>query len=777
MLIIGSPLGSLYNVSSDPTVLVRTTRSWRLSVARQERSKFMDITRTGPHARMDATSQRRSVARLLSFGCAVLERNRLRNQLIPLAIYAIASVNILSLWVMRDGFVGGWELFGATFGVLALNEGSFPAGVYKIAQAVLTQRHRPVFTGGESFIYGLIPGILNNLMPWLLWSQFLSLLLFVVISFWITRKLKCAPHVYWACVLASPALTSYSIVGYPYLASTTIPYALAIAYVLSERQKQRDPWWGSFLDIVTFAAIAAVAFNGYESGKTFFIVPVVAALTISGISIVRRLSWLGCAGAVTWLVLAQWPMNTEASLKAIPLDVSFLMGVMGFARSYLIDWYIDFPALGLAAFISLFLLHQHRGFWTGLFISIIGVLSLNAFHLNGAFLIPHRFLLLGFISALIVSVVLTQQSPRAVPVISAILLMGIAYTSYQTVRFVLAERSDHRRYYNLNRVYPLPYHRAKLDWHIWRDKIRDAKTFTDRSKEGSEPHIFFYGFSIGGEDSVNPQLFVSRILLPLGYHAFTKRITFFDHFNHMYYTFPIKHLAEVSKVINALPTPFFVHIHEPEFSAASLLTKYFNRSQISGSHLGLVLFRSYRVDSFEPAGPIPVKGLGEQAAKIPSRELANYTKGFCLTTWQKAVSDFISRRHPEALSQHFDFLLNEPGRRNVSRRLVAVADEQFDELSFGYFLAYFDNEEKRPILAKLRLHATDEVAVMINEQSIIESLGSKAAIDYYEDVLLPPGLNEIKILYHKFWNSGGMTFSTIDESGKAIPWTCNADFR
>ena len=738
----------------------------------------MDINRTDPHTKMDAASQRRPVARLLSFGSTVMEKNRLRNQLIPLAIYVTVSVNILSMWIARDDFVGGWELFGATFGVLALNEGSFTGGVFEIAQAMLSQRHRPVFTGGESFIYGLIPGILNSLMPWLLWSQFLSLLLFVIISLWITSKLNCPPYIYWACVLASPALMSYSIFGYPYLPSTTIPYALAIGYVLSERQKQRDPLWGRILlDIVTFSAIAFVAFNGYESGKTFFIVPLVAALTIPGISLVRRLSWLGCAGAVIWLVLSQWPMNTQAALKAIPHDLSFARGILGFARGYLVDWYIDFPALGLAALISLFLLREHRGFWTSLFVSILGLLSLNAFHLDGAFLIPHRFLLLGFISALIVSVMLAQQSPRGAALISAILLTGMAYTSYETARFVLAERSDDRRNYNQNRVYTLPHQRAKLEGHIWRDKIRDAKTFVGRAKEGGEPHVFFYGFSIGGEDSVNTQLFVSRILLPMGYQAFTKRIAFFDHFHHMYYAFPIKHLAEAPKVINDLPTPFFIHIHEPEYPVSSLLAKYFNRSQVSDVDFRLKLFKSYRVDAFEPAGPIPVKRLSRQAERITTRELANYTKGFCLTTWQEAVRDFQSRRHPESLSPHFNFLLTDAERRNLlSKRFVSGADERFERLTFAYFVAYFENGKDRPILAKLRLNATDEVAVIINEQSIIESLGWKAAVDYNEDVLLPPGLNEIKVLSHKFWYPGRVAFSISDEHGKAIRWRCNPDF-
>ena len=163
-------------------------------------------------------------------------------RLIPWMIYGLALANILTLWIARDDFVHGWDLFGATYGVLTLNEGSFADALSKFASAVLNQRNRPVFTGGESFIYGLVPGLLNNAKPWLLWSHFWNLVLFVLVSVWIARRLKCAAYVYCACVLASPALVSNSIEGLPDLTSTAIPYGVSIAYFLSQRPEHRIIW-------------------------------------------------------------------------------------------------------------------------------------------------------------------------------------------------------------------------------------------------------------------------------------------------------------------------------------------------------------------------------------------------------------------------------------------------------------------------------------------------------------------------------------------------------
>jgi Transposase len=96
--------------------------------------------------------------------------------------------NLATLWIVRDGYVNGWDFFGAAYGVLALNAGSFAQGVHTILKSVLQQKGRVVFTGGESLIYGLVPGLLDNLMPWLLWSHLLNLAVFVAVSLWLIRQ-------------------------------------------------------------------------------------------------------------------------------------------------------------------------------------------------------------------------------------------------------------------------------------------------------------------------------------------------------------------------------------------------------------------------------------------------------------------------------------------------------------------------------------------------------------------------------------------------------------
>jgi len=706
---------------------------------------------------------------------------------LPLAIYGLAAFNIAALWIGRGEFVPGWDLFGATFGVLALGETStFYAALTRITHAFLNQKHRPVFTGGESYIYGLVPGLLNQITPWLLWGHLVCLTLLVAIAWWMARRFRAPAWLLWACILSSPALVSQSIVGLPHLTSAAIPFGLAIGWVLTETDRCRGVVAGLLLDTLVFATITFIAFNGYESGKTFFVVPVLGALTLRGIPVVRRLGWLAWAAAAAWLVHDQQPMTTEAALASIPHDpAAFVQGLSRIPRRYFVDWWIDFPALFLAAVIGLFRLRSRRLFWLGLFAASAGLVSLSAFQFGGGFLSPPRFLLLIFVSALVVTVALSEGGAGRVTNRAIILLLatGIGYTTYLTVRFVRERPSNEVRDYNQNHVYPLPYNHSGFENQLWRDRIQDAITVVDAIKRGDEPHLFFYGFSVLAEDGVNPQLFVSRVLLPLGYPRFTERVRFFDHSGEMFFPFPVRPLVEVPEAMWRTRVPFFVHVREPEYSGAAVLAKYLNRARVTPVDLGLRGFQSYRVDAFEPPGPIPVQPLEAAAATRISQQSDRTVDGFCLTTWRQDEGAYPLSHWEAPLPRHLDRILAEAAAArgsaryiDVTRRIVGIVNERFTQAAAAHFLGYFDNQSGGPLPVSLALAADDEVALVLNGQVIEESLRWQPSRTYTDAVVLPPGWNELRIAYHKFWNAGGVSFASTDAAGHPLGWRCTADF-
>jgi hypothetical protein len=602
------------------------------------------------------------------------------------------------------------------------------------------------------------------------------------------RRLRAPAWLLWACILSSPALVSQSIVGLPHLTSAAIPFGLAIGWVLTEARRRRSVVAGLVLDVVVFTIITFVAFNGYESGKTFFVVPVLAALTLRGVPVVRRLGWLGCATAAAWLVHDQQPMTTEAALASIPHDAAaFVQGISRIPRRYFLDWWIDFPALFFAAVVSLFRLRSNRLFWVALFAASAGLVSLSAFQYEGGFLAPPRFLLLIFVSALIVTVALSERGAGGLAGGAVVLLLvtGIGYTTYLTVGFARETRTDEVRDGNVNRVYPLPYNHSGFENQLWRDRIRDAITVVDAVKHGYEPHLLLYGFGALAEDGVNPQLFVSRVLLPLGYRRFTERVSFFDDGTEMFFLFPIHQLAALPDALRGARVPFYLHVREPEYSGPSVVAKYLNRARVSPVDLGLRGFRSYRVEAYEPPGPIPVQPLDPTLAARIAQQSDGLADGFCVTAWGEDLGGSPLRHWYGPLPAQLDGILRQAESRpagskefiGVSQRRVPTVHEAFSRSAAAHVLGYLDNTSGAPLRARLAIEADDELAVLVNGQTIVESLGSKGMERYDTEVVLPPGPIELRIGYHKFWNPGGVTFTSTGADGQPLAWRCPADFR
>ena len=690
---------------------------------------------------------------------------------LSVALAVIGMANLVALWAKRGHYVGGWELFGPTYGIMALNQHSLGGALQTVAEMYLRQRDRLGYTGAESFVYTLVPGALDRVLPWLLWTQLLTFVLVAGTSWWLLRRLGIRPVAYVASFLASAALTSYVIVGYPYLSSTIAPYALAIAFVLAPSRSSERGVWSLLVDVLAFGAITAVAYDGYEIGKTFFVVPLAAALALPGITVPRRVRWVAIAVGLGWLGLRLRPMSTTAALDAVPMGAAFLTGIVALVRRYFWDWYIDFPAIGVAGVIALLGLRERRPFWVALMLFSSAILSLSAFQFEGRFLIPQRFLLFAFLSALVTSLFLSR-GPRgrwATRIVVALLGVGIVHTTWATVRFVQTTLDDERRDWNGQRVYPLPYQHANLDWHVWRDRVHDAEIVSSLARSGGRVHLLFYGFSALGEDPVNPQVLPARVLVNVGYRRFASQIHFFDHLDHMWFRFPIEPMADVRRVLAQLRPPFFVHVREPEHSAADLLAKYLNRSTVEPVALGLRGFVSYRVDDYVPAEAIVVR-------KLPADEkprLANAAPGLCRTAWTPAQpGESVVHHLRGALSTRISEALVDPSRIGVERRIATVPVDAAKRPFVVHYRGYVDNPTADPMPMTIDLRADDEVALTVNGQAIVESLRRRPATSYAERLLLPTGLSRVDFVYHKFFDAGAAALAMRGADGELIAWRC-----
>jgi hypothetical protein len=80
--------------------------------------------------------------------------------------------------------------------------------------------------------------------------------------------------------------------------------------------------------------------------------------------------------------------------------------------------------------------------------------------------------------------------------------------------------------------------------------------------------------------------------------------------------------------------------------------------------------------------------------------------------------------------------------------------------------------------ARLDLVADDDIAVVINGQTVLESLGPKRAQAYTIDVVLPAGWSELVIGHHRFpaASAGTLSFRSTDRAGQPLRWRCPASF-
>lgn len=705
-----------------------------------------------------------------------------------LAVYALAALNIGALWAKRGPYLPGWDLFGATFGVLALNEAdSFRDALGRVTAAFLAQRERLVFTGGESYVHGLLPGLLNEASPSLVWGNVVCLALVVLILAWLARRLPCRLDILWACMVASPALVSQSIVGLPHLSSTAIPFGLAIGHCLTEARSPRPLRRAALADLAVFAGITFYAFNGYESGKTFWVIPIVAALTLPDVALPRRILWGVLALAIARLTYETRAMTTVTALSAVPRDPwAFLDGIARIPQRYLVDWWIDFPALPFAALFALVLLRRHRLFWAATLLVAAGLVSLSAFQFEGGFLAPHRFLLLIFLCALVVAIALSEDRPAGAlsRVVVGLLAVGALYTTWTTIRFVGEPRTYARRNYNNERVYPLPYNRSGFENHLWLDRVHDAATAVDLIEGGDERHLFLYGFSVVGEDGVNPQLFVSRILLPLGYDRFVERVAFFDYEDEMFFQFPIRPVGDFPDALAETPTPFLLHVREPEYSGASVVARLLNRATVTPVDVGLIGFQSYRVSAYAAPGPIPIQPPDAATSARIAGAIPGLVDGFCVTTWSQETVGYSPLHHwEEPIGSHLDTLLQlaASGTRPTHyaaavRRHVLDLDLDLTPSSVAHVQAYVDNPSGGPLSARFVTTTEDEVAVVVNGQTLEEYRGLREPTRYETTGILPPGTSELRLLSHNFFESGRLTFHATGPDGAPLRWRCPGDF-
>jgi hypothetical protein len=464
-----------------------------------------------------------------------------------LAAGNIALSLLLRVWY-RDGFIPGWDLMGAAEGVRLLAT---------LTPSELLDYYRR-FHGDLVLwwnVYGapvtLLPGVLTNLQPWLYWAHVSTFVCTALMAVLAARAIPSGGRAAGLLALgASPTVLSWSIAGFPYI-SAAWPYALALWGVLRLR--------GFFSSLVVAVLACELSWHGQELGRTVFLVYALAAVGAVPARWYVRVVWLAVAGAQAAYATMHPTLNTarwsaRPSLMTLVDVVPSMLDEIVFGRHF--GNPPDSPFIFALAVVAALLVRTNRWLWRGLLAVHAGLLTwlcANAGAGGGA-LWPRRVLLLSALSILTIAVAAADRA-RWRPLLLGALLLGNVWQLHETIEWARSPASPRDGF-----RYTLPYAHANLDYYVptfvtpWADRIL-------ADIEAGRSVVLLYNLGSYWENNTDPTGIPEWLYVTLGHRRFTERVFMFGSQTVRHHQVPVRPLAELDRVVNAIEHPQDIIVH------------------------------------------------------------------------------------------------------------------------------------------------------------------------------------------------------------------------
>ena len=668
------------------------------------------------------------------------------------ALVAFLVTYLAALWLLRGDHVAGWELLGPAHGKALVHERGAVGGLVEFWR---TSRHFQYWSPINSVPYGFVPGWLSSVVPWLYWAQVCNLVL-ALVAFLLVSLLPLHRTILWATLAASPTLLSHLIVGYPY-SSGSLLYASALLLVWVSRGRRAGlalMWEGA-----AWLAILELSLHCYELGRTFFVVPALAAVTLSGVAWPRRVLWLAVAVGVTWSALAFGGSGVE-SITREPLEKLARIpgGAWFLARQLFADWSLDGPALVTLSLLCAVWIRRDRAFWRLGLLAQLGLLLLGAvqFEAVEGFLRPRRALIFLSWSAWMVAWTWQDLEHRRwkQAVVLFLIVLGQGSAVYTTLRFQRERRPE----------LSLPYTHSQVDFLLDAELLDDARRLRQLIELGDERHFIFYGYSSFPENTTDPQAILERLYLQMPDATFRTRVVFVDRVPCRYSCVPHASEGDIPTLLAESAEPFHVHVYREHVYRGG-----YDRN-VTGRFLGasvvqplatprLRRFESFVVSEYRATDVVRVDPHG---GSLPDAA-APGEPGLC--SWKQ----------PEALPVRalIGKSLGEK-TRGESRTFAQPLLLEPSEPVLYHFGGFVNNPETRPLRISIEAAVDDELLLLINGQTVIDLQGYRGEQPTQVSVLLPRGLNELQGYYSNLSGIGVLRLDTRLEDGRPLAWSCRA---
>ena len=445
---------------------------------------------------------------------------------LALLAFLVVSYSLAFRALGRGDLYPGWDVIGPAHGQYLLST----RPVLDAAREVLTSvRGFQYWTSKDSLVYTLVPGALGRWRTWPHWGHALTLALFLLALGFAARGVELRLRDGWLLLLAwgaSPALLSFAIAG-PFI-SACLPHALALALVVTPGLRRRP-----LLSLALALLVGELSWHLYLTGRTTFLVFLLAAILERGAPARTRLAWL-CAGAFQVALVLRFSGQAENELLALEAlaDRDWPGAVLDLTAALLLD--LDTPLLWLLGVLGFVLFRRRRGLLLALFAGHMGLLLLLATH-GADKLLTRRFLLVDFYALLSVASVFGEATgPRRTlrPLLTLVLLAGNVWQLGDLHAFY--SRSIGQR-----RLQLLPYVQARGDYVVQPDLVEGARGVR-AWVEGGGGALLLYGLSAYPENTTDPSAVLERLYLGLGHERFMSSVLVFGSERCRYSCLPIR---------------------------------------------------------------------------------------------------------------------------------------------------------------------------------------------------------------------------------------------
>jgi hypothetical protein len=435
------------------------------------------------------------------------------------------AANVLVRLIYRGPYHTGWDLIGAADGLFRVNNFDL---WHQVQDSFHKTRHFSYWNSTNSVIYSLVPGWLGGLWSTEAWPDVLVFLTFLatVTAIWFyyrDRSDQITPYLV-ALVCASAGLTTFSIVGYPYI-SGFLPHILALCWLRRSFVRQSVIW-----RLAIGTALAELTVHVYELGKTSFMIFLLAAALKQQWRPKDRL--LALAVGAIHLVMVFWVRGTNVShrLDVLGRDLGvFLESPVRFLW-LLVKFSYDVPTVFVLAVLSLFFIKKEVRFLSGLLAFQWLLLFIELLHEGDVR--PRRALVLAFYSIFLVLRGLTESDDRRFRVATqALLVAGIVWQNVITYRYLQTPIVQQR--------HPLPLTGSDADYFVNRVVVDEAAAFSAAVARSGTKLALFYDYDVYQENTTDPAGLPERLLLRHGYVALVSRLTFVGFRGNRYSRIPI----------------------------------------------------------------------------------------------------------------------------------------------------------------------------------------------------------------------------------------------